>query len=260
VVAQVVAESLGIGVDQVQVIQSGTDALPIDVGSGASRMTNVAGHAAIEAVELLTTQLAPLAARALGATEAQWSGGAWQSPDGRRISVSDLAAEVIQPGDPTAHARVTITTPRDPATDYCVQSAEVEVDPETGEVTLLKMATVQEVGTIINPIGHQGQIEGALMQGVGYALMEELVVEDGRIVNGHLGEYKLPTMRDLPQLATINLPSRGPGPFNAAAIGELPIIPTAGAIANAVADAIGVPVLALPITPERVLEALDRRR
>lgn len=270
VVAQVVAECLGQPPERIRVIQSGTDALPIDVGSGASRMTNVAGHAAIQASDLLKEQLNPLAARALAADAVEWVGvrtddqghtlpGGWRAADGRTISLEELAAEMIRPGDPVAHARATITTPRDPATEYCVQAAEVEVDPETGAVRLRRMASAQEVGTIINPIGHQGQIEGALMQGVGYALTEELVSEDGRITNGHLGEYKLPTVRDLPELTTINLPSSGPGPFEATAIGELPIIPTAGAIANAVAEAIGAPVLDLPITPERVLTALAAR-
>ena len=97
------------------------------------------------------------------------------------------------------------------------------------------------------------------MQGVGYALTEELTSEDGHILNGHLSDYKLPSIADLPELVTINLPTSGPGPFNASAIGELPIMPTAGAIANAVADAIGAPVLSLPITAERVLEAIAMR-
>jgi CO/xanthine dehydrogenase Mo-binding subunit len=135
------------------------------------------------------------------------------------------------------------------------------VDPETGRVELLRMVSAQDTGTIINAIGHQGQIEGGLIQGVGYALSEELTTEEGRITNGHLSDYKMPTLADVPELTTINLEgASGPGPFGARAIGEIPIIPTAGAIANAVADAIGAPIFELPITPERVLAALGRLR
>jgi CO/xanthine dehydrogenase Mo-binding subunit len=120
------------------------------------------------------------------------------------------------------------------------------------------MVTVNDVGTIINAIGHQSQIEGAVLQGVGYALMEELVVDDGRIATANLGDYKMPTIQDIPPLTTINVQqASGPGPFEAKGIGEMPTIPTAGAITNAVSDAIGKPIMALPLTAERVLRALD---
>jgi CO/xanthine dehydrogenase Mo-binding subunit len=269
VVAQVAAEAMGVPIDRVHLVPSSTDALPIDVGSGASRMTNVAGHAVITATDKLKEQLAPLAAQALNSDQVTWASpmdgtvreGGWRTPDGKYISLGELAAEMIRPGDPAAHAQATITTPRDPDSAYCVQGAEVQVDPETGRVELLRMVSAQDTGTIINAIGHQGQIEGGLIQGVGYALSEELTTEEGRITNGHLSDYKMPTLADVPELTTINLEgASGPGPFGARAIGEIPIIPTAGAIANAVADAIGAPIFELPITPERVLAALGRLR
>ncbi|HZT09150.1 MAG TPA: xanthine dehydrogenase family protein molybdopterin-binding subunit [Chloroflexota bacterium] len=266
VVAQVVAESFGVPMSRVRLVRGSTDALPVDVGAGASRMTNVAGHAAIDACEQVKAQLTPLAAQALGAAEADWvragaSGtgqGGWRAPNGRFLSLEDLATEMVRPGDPAAHAQVTITTPRSPDVGYCTQAAEVEVDPETGEVRVCKMASVQDVGTIINAIGHQGQIEGAIVQGMGYAMMEELATDQGRITTGNFGDYKVPTMRDLPELTTVNIRTTGPGPFESKAIGEIPIMPTAGALANAVADAIGAPITELPITPERVLNALER--
>jgi len=133
----------------------------------------------------------------------------------------------------------------------------VSVDPETGAVELLRMASAQDVGTVINAIGHQGQIEGALVQGIGFGLMEELASDDGHISASNLGEYKMPTIRDVPPLTTVNIPAEGPGPFAARAIGELPHIPTAGAIANAIADAIGAPLFELPITAEKVLRAIE---
>jgi len=150
--------------------------------------------------------------------------------------------------------------PRTGDISFCVQGAEVEVDPETGAVHLRHLVTAQEVGTIINAIGHQGQIEGALVQGIGYALTEDLTVEEGYVTANHLGDYKLPSVADLPPLTTINLPvTTGPGPWNARGIGELPTVPTAGAIANAVANAIGAPILELPITAERVLAAIEQK-
>jgi carbon-monoxide dehydrogenase large subunit len=260
VVAQVVAEEFGVPLPRVRLTRGDTDALPIDVGSGASRMTNVAGHAAIQASEQLKQQLAPLAASMLGANSVEWERGGWRGPDGSFVSLEDLAAEMVKPGDPITRAQVTLTTPRSGDNAHCVQAAEVRVDPETGAVELLRMASAQDVGTIINAIGHQGQIEGALVQGIGFGLMEELASDDGHVTAGNLGEYKMPTSRDIPQLTTANIEATGPGPFAARAIGELPHIPTAGAIANAVADAIGAPIFELPITAERVLQAIDARR
>ena len=90
------------------------------------------------------------------------------------------------------------------------------------------MTTIQDTGTIINPIGHQGQIEGCVVQGYGYAMTEELAIEDGRVTTTHLGDYKLPTMPDVPPLTTINLPFHGEGPFGAQAVGETPVVPPGG--------------------------------
>jgi CO/xanthine dehydrogenase Mo-binding subunit len=258
-VAQVVAEAWGVPFERVHLVRGDTDSLPIDVESGASRMTNVAGHSAILASQQVQTQLAPLAAELLGAASAEWDRGGWRAPDGRFLPLDELALEVIKQGDPVAHAQVTHTTPRSPDLAYCVQGAEVEVDPETGEVHLRRFVDAQDVGTIINAIGHQSQIEGSVVQGVGFGLMEELASDQGTITTANLGEYKLPTVADIPTLATVNVPAAGPGPFAARSIGELPHIPTAAAITNAVADAIGAPIFALPITAERVLDALESK-
>ncbi len=257
VVAQIVAEEFGVPLPRVRLTRGDTDSLPIDVGAGASRMTNVAGHAAIQAAEQLKQQLAPLAASMLGVESAEWERGGWRSADGQFVSLEDLAAEMVKPGDPVARAQVTLTTPRSGDNAHCAQAAEVRVDPETGAVELLRMASAQDVGVIINAIGHQGQIEGAVVQGIGFGLMEDLVSDAGHITTPNLGDYKIPTSRDVPPLATINIVASGPGPFGARAIGELPHIPTAGAIANAIADAIGAPIFELPITAERVLNAIE---
>jgi CO/xanthine dehydrogenase Mo-binding subunit len=135
--------------------------------------------------------------------------------------------------------------------------AEVEVDPETGEVKLLKLTTAHDVGRILNPIGHQGQINGGVIQGFGYATMEEVRVEDGRVTSLSLGDYKLPNIRDIPELRTVLLESEaGYGPYNIRGIGEGPHVPVPAAIANAVVDAVGARVRDLPVTSEKVYRAL----
>jgi CO/xanthine dehydrogenase Mo-binding subunit len=145
-------------------------------------------------------------------------------------------------------------------TSFAVQVAEVAVDPETGEVKLLRFTTAHDVGQIVHPIGHQGQINGAVIQGLGYALMEELQVEDGKVTNPSFGEYKLPTIRDIPPLTTVLVEStNGVGPYQIKGIGESPLTPVAPAIANAVEDAIGVRIRELPITAEKIYRALQDR-
>ena len=272
VVAAIVAESFGVPLDSVRIVHSDTDEFPIDVEAGGSKTTNSSGTAALTACEQVKEQLAPFAARALGSEPVKWcpgqlnedgvlSPGGWRSADGRFISLESLAAELIREDEPQATATVTLEAPRTPDPGVCVQMAEVEVDGETGQVTLRRIVTAQDVGTIINELGHQGQINGAVVQGIGYALMEELTVEDGRVTTPNFADYKIPTVRDIPELVTVNVPDYGEalGPFHAKSIGEIPTIPTAGAIANAVADAIGAPVTELPLTAERVLRAIARK-
>jgi CO/xanthine dehydrogenase Mo-binding subunit len=142
-------------------------------------------------------------------------------------------------------------------TSFVAQVAEVSVDPETGETKLLKLTTAHDVGRVLNPIGHQGQINGGAIQGLGYATMEEVRVEDGRVTSLSLGDYKLPNIKDIPELRTVLLQSEaGYGPYNIRGIGEGPHIPVAAAVSNAVVDAAGVRVRDLPVTSEKVYRAL----
>jgi CO/xanthine dehydrogenase Mo-binding subunit len=142
-------------------------------------------------------------------------------------------------------------------TSFVCQIAEVHVDPETGEITLLKMTSAHDVGTILNAVGHQGQINGGVVQGMGFALMEELQYQDGQVITASFGDYKIPTIRDIPELTTVLLePGRGSGPYHVKGIGEAPMIPVAGAIANAIADASGARIRDLPATAEKVYDAL----
>jgi CO/xanthine dehydrogenase Mo-binding subunit len=141
---------------------------------------------------------------------------------------------------------------------YGAQAVEVAVDTETGEVTVLKSVGAHDVGQAINPQAVEGQIEGGTSQGHGYALSEELQYREGRLVTPSFSEYLIPTAMDMPRVQSIILESRsGVGPFGAKGIGEPSLTPVAPAIANAVADAIGVRVADLPITPEKVVRALS---
>ena len=141
-----------------------------------------------------------------------------------------------------------------------VSRAEVEVDVETGEVEILRLVCVHDVGQVINLGAIQGQIEGGVTQGVGYALIEEVVYEGGVVSNPTLVDYKIPNILDAPPIEYEFIEEPDPtGPFGAKGVGEAVLVPTAAAIANAVEDAVGARVTDLPITPERVLAALNPR-
>jgi len=137
--------------------------------------------------------------------------------------------------------------------------AEVEVDPETGRVKVRKIVSAHDVGAIINQTYHQGQIDGGAIYGLGFALTEELIIDEGKVQNPNLGEYKLPNIQDIPELQTVLVPgASGPVPYSGKAIGESSNVPLAAAIANAVADACGVRIMDLPITAEKVYRALRK--
>jgi putative selenate reductase molybdopterin-binding subunit len=179
---------------------------------------------------------------------------------GRSISVAEVASRALDATRQLVSGHKDYTSPPTEETSYCTQAAEVEVDPETGQVRVNKIVTVHDVGTVLNPLSHQGQIEGGVIQGLGYALMEEMLNEDGRVSTLSMGDYKLPTMPDIPELVTVLLePSTGPAPFQSKGIGESSNTPVAGAIANAVYDAVGVRIVDLPITAEKVLMAMRER-
>ncbi|HZU07472.1 MAG TPA: xanthine dehydrogenase family protein molybdopterin-binding subunit [Chloroflexota bacterium] len=258
VLRQVVAEALTLPVEWVRVQVGGTDEAPADTGSGASRVTHVAGQAAYQASMRVGERLRAVAARALGVAE-----GEVRLEDGRFVAVSDGGrsvawAEVAASGP--VEERAAYRQEQVEVTCFTVQVAEVEVDPETGQVGVRRLVTAHDVGTIINPLGHQGQIDGGAVMGLGYALVEELGIEEGRVTTANLGEFKIPTVRDIPELVTVLVESEeGPVPYRGKAIGESANVPVAGAIANAVYDAVGVRITELPITAEKVRRALRER-
>jgi CO/xanthine dehydrogenase Mo-binding subunit len=138
--------------------------------------------------------------------------------------------------------------------------ADVEVDPENGQIKVTHLYFVYDVTTVINPLIHQGQLEGAIVQGLGYALCEEMGIEDGRVMVFSLGDYKIYCVRDVPLVTSFVTSTGGPGPFSTKAVGEAGISIVAPAIANAVYDATGVRITQLPITAEKIMRGLTSGR
>jgi CO/xanthine dehydrogenase Mo-binding subunit len=170
----------------------------------------------------------------------------------------DLKAFAKISGDRTIKA---IGHCKDNASDvYCFYAAiaDVEVDRDTGQVKVPQVHFAIDVTGIINPIIHQGQIDGSVMQGIGYALMEQLAVEDGRVMTLNLGDYKIPTAQDAPRLITSLVQAEaGPGPFGTKAVAECGISIIAPAIANAIYDATGVRLKEIPLAAEKIRAGLD---
>ena len=148
---------------------------------------------------------------------------------------------------------------RAPITSFAAQVAEVEVDPGTGQVKVKKLATVHDSGTVLNHLSYTGQIDGGVVTGIGFALMEDNSLVDGKMPTANLGEFKMATVADVPKLTTVLMEApAGPIPYHGKAIAEIPNVPTAAAIANAVHDAIGLRIYDLPITAEKVYAALNK--
>ena len=261
---QVVAEDLGILAEDVALVKLDTDAFPFDTGAGAGTSRNWA-HACLGAAQDVRRKLTTMAAEFYG-----WPEERIAFREGRvfvegnqesGVPIRELAARAIAAFGGPMTGQMTHKLDHAEVTSYCAQVAEVEVDPETGQVKIHKIVTAHDVGTIINPLGHQGQIEGAVIQGLGYAMMEELEVEEGRVTTLSLGEAKIPNMNDIPELETVLVESpAGTGPFQGKGIGENPISPVSPAIAAAVYDAVGVRIQDLPITAEKVLSKLPGQK
>ena len=218
------------------------------------------GRAGDAAEEAATKELFRITASLLGWPEEHLSiSGEYIVPldTGERYSWLEILKRI---GAPITSRGSAVDPNRSPITSFTAQVAEVSVDPDTGAVKLLRFTTAHDVGKVLNPPDHQGQIDGAVIQGVGYALSEDLQLEEGRVTTVTFGDYKVPCIQDIPRLDTVLLESDlGPGPFNARGIGENPCGSVAPAIANAVADAVGVRIKHLPITAEKVFQSLSNR-
>jgi len=254
---QVVAEEMRAPLHRIRLEVWDTDGTVDDSGIGGSRATRVNTTVAYQAAQDARSRLVALAAERLDAPEeAITLDGDELRVEGRDdvLRWPELLAEWEE--RVVGRAYLEDTEPVR-VTGFVAQIAEVEVDPETGQVRVLGLTTAHDVGRVLNPVGHQGQINGGVVQGLGYALMEELTVEDGRVATLSFGDYKIPTSLDIPELRTVLLESEdGVGPYDIKGIGETPNVPVAAAIANAVADAAGVRIADLPLTSEKVYRAL----
>ena len=255
VLRQMIAEELTLDTSDVKIVLETTANMPFSAGSGGSRVTLSAGKAVVAAAVDLRGKLVEAASPILDVPEEQVSleNGRLVAA-GRSVSIAEVVA-------PTGTAQLTgeaHQTPDAPdLTSFCTQVAEVHVDPETGEITVNKIISAHDIGAILNPLNHQGQVEGGMIQGLGYALMEELELEDGYISTLSFGDYKIPTSADVPPMETVLVQGEsGPAPYESKGIGESSNIPIAGAIANAVFDAIGVRITDLPVTADKVLAGL----
>ncbi len=274
ILAQIVAETLGCRLDDVTVINSDTDVKPWDVGVHASRTTFIAGNAAYIAAVDARNQLFETAAEMFGVTPDRLRANKGKiriiGAGDRAMSIGKAARArhfreggevVIGEGwyDPPTKLvdKDTYKGNISAAYGFGAQMAEVEVDTETGQVRVLRLVCANDVGRAINPMAVEGQIEGGAQMGLGYALTEEVVVQNGRVLNPDFLDYRLFTSADMPQIETIIVETDDPGgPFGAKGVGEMGGTPTAAAIANAIYDAVGLRLTQLPMTPERVLEAI----
>jgi CO/xanthine dehydrogenase Mo-binding subunit len=223
---RIVATELALPLDSVAVVRGTTDAVPQDPGVGGSRVTPVQGGAALDAARKLRAKL---------------------DERGRSLEAS-AGLEVTGQAAQEAHE-----------SSMYAYAVLLSVDRETGVPKILRAVLVADVGTVINPVALRGQLEGGFVFGLGQALMEELRLEDGRVVNVNLGEYKIPTIADVPDLRIELMTDRpGPGPFGAKSVGELANPAVGAAIANGIHAAVGVRVTSLPLTAEKIWRGLPR--
>ncbi len=265
ILCQIVAEELGIPFERVKLEIGSTNTFRSESGTGASRVTYVLGQAVHQAVSKLKTLLQRRAAEMFHCAPAEVfleSGRlVVRGERSRPISFGQLAGTAAACGESIEVQSYFEATETPTEGVFAALVAEVEVDGETGQIRLRKLTTAHDVGTILNPLGHQGQIEGGIVQGLGFALAEEMVMEEGKIITLNLGEYKIPNIRDIPRLKTVLVQDTvGPAPFQSKEIGESAISQVAPAIANAVYNAVGVRIMDLPITAEKVYRALQARK
>ncbi|HYY24691.1 MAG TPA: molybdopterin cofactor-binding domain-containing protein, partial [Candidatus Udaeobacter sp.] len=250
---QIAAEELKMPLAHVKVEILDTSRVAPDTGVGASRATRIFGNATHQAAVQVRQKLLEAASGCLGVAKEQLelSDGVVRAKAGKQITYREIIASH---GSAIRCQGSYKNFGSGPEASLCVQVAEVEVDVETGQVKLRQFTTVHSTGTVINPLMHQGQIDGGVVMGMGYALMEQILIDTGKVITRNFGENKIPSMQDIPSLKTfVHEFPVGNGPYGAMSIGEPPLIPTAAAIANAVHDAVGVRIYDLPITAEKVL-------
>jgi CO/xanthine dehydrogenase Mo-binding subunit len=274
--AQIAGELLGVPLDEVTVYSTDSAVTPLAGTTTATRQLYMSGNAVHKAASAVRDVLLGRASKhfeePVENLDLADSEVFIKSDPEKSMTLKDLVARCAAEGLPLSNLALftaPFTDGIDPETGqgdvfpdftFGAQAVEVAVDTETGEIAVLKSVAAHDVGRAINPAAVEGQIQGGAAQGMGYALMEEFVVQEGLTKTPSLSEYLIPTAKDFPTTEAIIMESgTGVGPFGAKGIGEPALTPAAPAIANAVADAIGVRIDELPITPERVLKALEEK-
>jgi len=273
VLSQLVCEELGLPMSAVTVINNDTDITPWDVGVHASRTTFIAGNSALGAARAAKAKIL-----AAAAAKFECDAETLDLRGGRIVraatgeALSDLAkflrnlhfsdrAELVMTSfyyePPSMHQDKNFKGDVSAAYAWATQVVEVEVDTDTGAVRMLKVTAAHDVGRVLNRLGIEGQVEGGIVMGQGYALTESLVIEGGRIRNPSFRDYKLVTAPEIPEMDISFIESMdGEGPKGAKGVGEAPAICIAAATANAIYNATGARITTLPFTPERVYRAL----
>jgi CO/xanthine dehydrogenase Mo-binding subunit len=237
-----------------------TDSVGYTFLTGGSRTTFASGWAAYECAQDIKRKMIERAATIwdMSADDVGLVDGVVQhksDPD-LRMSFKELAGQLNSTGGPIS-SQVSVD-PRGAGGAFSTQIADVEVDPDTGKVTVLRFTVVQDAGKAIHPSYVEGQMQGGVVQGIGWALNEEYYMNDqGQMVNSSFLDYRMPTALDLPMIDTVIVEVANPGhPYGVRGVGEVPIVPPMAAIANAISDALGVRMTQLPMSPGAILEAL----
>ena len=276
--SQIAAHELGVSFERIKCRSGDTETTPFDTGSFASRVTFISGNATIRAARDAKLQVLGVVADELKLNVDELDIKAEEVINKKTNSVIMDFDKALELAYSFNYGRQIIgrgsynpnTTPIDFRTGegnvsgsygFEAQIAEVEVDTETGEVTILKMYDAHDIGKAINPQSVEGQIEGSLAMGIGYTFLENLHFDKkGRPANGNFANYRLPRTMGMPPMASLLIETNDPeGPFGAKGMGEASLLPTSAAIANAIEDAIGVRIKELPITPEKIIKALKEK-
>ncbi len=262
VLGQIAAEVLGVALDDIKVYSSDTDVTPFDTGAYASSTTYISGTAAKLAAEKVRERIKERAARLLGVSEPcsieLRDKRAW-APDGESVSMEDIALDSLHLNDQEQIMGTASHVSPDCPPPFAAQFVELELDTETGEVTVLNMVMAVDCGVAINPVTASGQVEGGLLQALGYAHCEEYAFDDnGKMLNASLGPYKIYRADEVPGIEVFLVQTmEDSGPFGAKAVAEIPKDGLAPAMRNAILDITGVAINEIPLTPERVWSAIN---
>ena len=263
VLAQIAAEELMTTIDKIIVYSSDTDLTPFDVGAYASSTTYVSGNAVWKAAKKMREAIIDEAARILevNADEIDFDGVILKSSHGKEISLIDLSNQITYSHEQKQLSVTSSYVGHKSPPPFMAGFIEIDVDKETGEVDIIDYVSVVDCGTTINPKLAEGQVDGAIVQGLGMAMYEDVKWSSkGKLVSNNLLNYKIPTRMDIKKLTTVFVDSyEESGPFGAKSVGEIGIDTPPAALANAIENALGVRLTKLPMTPEKILLALKNK-